>query len=282
MGNEPPENSPVAGRPTDVESETGSTPPSRLGAAGTSGTSDKTDSGPKVTPLLHSEASAEWRKASKTVRKVLAWLIGIIVTTAVTAIVGQITNGWFSPAPPKPALTQVRLMQPFSASGALLPPYKQSVTVHGGSCTSSYESSDPDALRCFTVSGVADPCWQGADSVACLGTPWATKALLIVNPQVNATPRPSIGPIPWALEITDPANTSQILQCGFAGGTSATIVAGMRANWDCFRKGVYNPGGFVGYALGAPQPATDKPWNVYYIGRNSSQAVEAKVLTVWR
>lgn len=282
VGSEPVEGSPVAGGPADQGRGTYSAPSSRSSVAGSPGASNGPDAEDRGTAESHSEAPVESRKASKTVRKAVVWFIGIVVTTAVTAIVGQITNGWFTSGPAQPALTQVRLMQPFNATGKLLPPYKQSATSSGGSCISSYESSDPGALRCFSGSGVADPCWQGVNRVACLSAPWSTKALVIVNPQVNATPKASIGPIPWALEITDPANTGQILQCGFAGGTSAITVAGMRANWDCFRKGQYNPRGFVGYALGAPQPATAKPWTVYYAGTNSSQAVTAKVLTVWR
>ena len=230
------------------------------------------------------EAFDGFRKADKGIRKSVIWLVGIIVTALVTGVVGQITGGWFSSspkAPSKPGATQVRLMQPFSPNGTLLAPYQQSTTLHGGSCINSSESSDPDALRCFSGNQVADPCWSSVSEVACLATPWDTKALVINGLNVNVTPRASIGPVPWALEITDPANPSEILDCGFAGGTAVQIVAGMRANWLCFRQGQFDPHGFVGYALGAPQTGTNQ-WTVFFARPNSSQAVEANVLIAWR
>jgi hypothetical protein len=230
------------------------------------------------------EAFDGFRNAGKGIRKSVIWLVGIIVTALVTGIVGQITGGWFTSSPKAPSklgATQVRLMQPFGANGRLLAPYQESATLHGGSCSNSFESSDPDALRCFSGNQVADPCWSSVSEVACLVTPWDTKAVVINNLNVNVTPRASIGPVPWALEITDPANPSQILDCGFAGGTAAQIVAGMRANWLCFRPGQFDPHGFVGYALGAPQTGTN-PWTVFFGRPNSSQAVEANVLIAWR
>jgi hypothetical protein len=224
------------------------------------------------------------RVAGKGIRKSILWLAGIIVTALVTGVVGQITGGWFSSSPhlnTGQGPTQVRLMQPFSAEGKLLPPYKVSSMARGGSCINSYESSDPDALRCFTGNQVADPCWSYGNQVACLGAPWDANALLILNPAIHAKARVSIGPVPWALEIDNPANSHQILECGFAGGTAAEIVAGLRANWDCFREGEFNPKGFVGYALGTPQTTTRK-WTVFYAAANNSQAVEAKVVIAWR
>lgn len=250
--------------------------------AGSAGTPNRLDAASQAADEPPHKAPG-WRKAGSNARKALVSLIGVAVAAAVTAVVGHITNGWFSSGPPQPTATQVRLMQPFNAAGKLLPPYKQAAALAGGACISSYESSDPDALRCFSGNQVADPCWQGGpDRVACLRSPWDAAALVIADPRINATPKASIGPVPWALEIEDPATSGQVLQCGFAGGTSAITVAGMRANWLCFRKGQSNPRGFVGYALGTPSPATGKPWTVYYAGANSSQAVEAKVLTVWR
>jgi hypothetical protein len=99
---------------------------------------------------------------------------------------------------------------------------------------------------------------------------------------VTATPSATIGPLPWALEISDPAHPSQTLQCGFAGGTGVQFVAGMRANWGCFRPGQFNSKGFTGYALGTPQESDSKPWAVYYAGATSSQAFQAMVLIAWR
>jgi hypothetical protein len=224
------------------------------------------------------------RVAGKEIHKSILWLGGIIVTALVTGVVGHITGGWFnspSHVVTGQGPTQVRLMQPFSTEGKLLPPYKVSSTARGGSCINSYESSDPDALRCFAGNQVADPCWSYGSQVACLGAPWDAKAFLIINPAIHAEPRASIGPVPWALEIDDPAKPTQTLDCGFAGGTAAEIVAGLRANWDCFRAGEFNSKGFVGYALGTPQ-ATKSRWTVFYAAADKSQAVEAQVVIAWR
>jgi hypothetical protein len=259
----------------------------RADSAGSPATEAAAGLGGFEPPDSHESGSnrlTDLRMAGKGIRKSLIWLAGIVITALVTGVVGQITSGWFSSAPNVNAAigpTQVRLMQPFSAEGKLLSPYKAASTGHGGSCINSNESSDPDALRCFTSNQVADPCWSHGTKVACLGSPWDVNALLIIDPRVNATPRFSIGPVPWALEIQDPANSRHVLDCGFAGGTAAQIVAGLRANWDCFRNGKFNPKGFVGYALGTPQTATSR-WTVFYVAANSSQAVEAKVITAWR
>jgi len=249
----------------------------------------ETDAAAKVgdsqkSPHPGPKALKEIRVAGKGLRKPVTWLVGIIITALITGVVGQVTDGWFSShrhADIGEGPTQVRLMQPFSATGKLLPPYKVNSIAHGGSCINSYESSDPDALRCFSSNEVADPCWSYTTRVVCLGSPWDADALSIINPTITAKPRQSIGPVPWALEIKNPNNSQQFLDCGFAGGTAAEIVAGLRANWDCFRQGQENPRGFAGYALGTPKTKTSQ-WTVFYAPKNSSQALEAKIIIAWR
>jgi hypothetical protein len=237
----------------------------------------------------HPEGVAELRKARRRLSKWLGWLAGLFVTALVTAVAGHIVDGWFTTTPsqsPKTRFTQVRLMQPFNMYGKLLAPYKSAVTLHGGSCINSAESSDPDALRCFSSDQVADPCWRAANgsggvNVACLASPWDTRAIMIVDPHINAMARASIGPVPWALKIIQPSHPGRNLDCGFVGGT-AQVIAGMRANWACFKPSQVNQRGLAGYAIGTPQIASGKPWTVFYVAINSSQAVEATVTTVWR
>jgi hypothetical protein len=218
-------------------------------------------------------------KAGRGTWKWLIGLAGVFVAAVVTTVAGHLAGGWFSTSPaatptptPTPALTQVRLMQVFDPNGTLLPPYKPSQTLTGGMCTNSNESSDPDALRCYSGGTIADPCWEGVHKVACLATPWDTQALIIVNPQISVTQGEAIESVPWALEISDPAHPGRILQCGFAGGTAAEYVAGLRANWLCGPPD--KPAVLSGYALGSPQMSDSKPWTVYYA---SSSALATKV-----
>jgi len=192
-----------------------------------------------------------------------------------------------SAQPPKPSLTQVRYVQLFTANGKLRASYKPAVTLKGGSCTGSIESSDPNALRCFSGSQVADPCWRPGNAtsstyVACLKSPWDTRPLVIVHPRINAAPTASRGRVPWALEIIQPGRPGQVLQCAFATGGTAPVIAGDRVNWVCFRPGLVNPSGLDGYVIGAAHPATSSPWTVSYLPPNSTQPVQTTVATVWR
>lgn len=98
MGSEPHEESAVAGGVADQDRGNHATLP-RSSVAGTTGPSDKPIAESLGTPDLHKEASTEWRKAGRNARKALVWVIGIVVTTVVTAIVGHFTNGWFSSGP---------------------------------------------------------------------------------------------------------------------------------------------------------------------------------------
>jgi hypothetical protein len=87
--------------------------------------------------------------------------------------------------------------------------------------------------------------------------------------------------VPWALEIANPGNSRQFLQC-----TPATVaggaVAGLRINWFCFPLGRFAFRNPVGYAIGDLQIAADKPWTVFYESTGSSQAVEVPIVAVWR
>ncbi len=213
----------------------------------------------------------------------------MLVAAVVTAVAGFVANGWFSKAfsqPLTPTATHLRLMQPFDLYGKLRAPYKPGLTLRGGSCLNSSESADAGALRCFNGSHVADPCWQSGNQsrgvdVACLTLPWDTRVLVIVNPRITAMPGASIAAVPWAMEIIQPGHPRHLLRCGLAGGT-ARVIAGMRANWSCFRPGQENPSGLAGYALGTPKIAMSKPWTVFYVPVNGRRAVETTVTTVWR
>lgn len=208
----------------------------------------------------------------------IATVLGLLVTVllAVTSI-----GSSSAPAlPPPPALTQVRLVNPFNAEGKLLPPYHQTETASGGQCRQSVESSDPDARRCFTGDQVIDPCWPGdaIDKVACPTSPWDSPTLVITNPSFDGPPATTTGVTPWALEIRDPAHPTQILRCTSTAGTSG-VVAGMRINWHCYYPGQKD---LVGYAIGNPHTSTDRPWTVFYEPSSSSEAVEAVISVAWR
>lgn len=125
-----------------------------------------------------------------------------------------------------------------------------------------------------------DPCWSwgAANKVACPDSPWDSTTLVITDPLFDGPPATTTGVTPWALEIRDPTNSTQILRCVFSGGTGG-VVAGMRINWHCSRPDQKDP---VGYAIGDPHISSDKPWTVFYEPSNSSEAVEAVVSVAWR
>jgi hypothetical protein len=103
--------------------------------------------------LIHFKALSRWRPKLSRGWKWLAGLAAVFAAAVVTAVAGQVTDGWFSPAPTPtsaPALTQILLVRPLGLDGKLLPPYRVSRTLTGGSCQNTLASSDPDALRCFS------------------------------------------------------------------------------------------------------------------------------------
>jgi hypothetical protein len=95
VGSEPHEESAVAGGVADQNRDNHPTP-SRSGVAGTTGISDKPIAESQGTPDLHKETSGEWRNAGKNARKAVLWVIGIVVTAVVGAIVAPFANGLFS------------------------------------------------------------------------------------------------------------------------------------------------------------------------------------------
>jgi hypothetical protein len=99
---------------------------------------------------------------------------------------------------------------------------------------------------------------NGKVEAACLGNPWDVHAWVIRNPKINVLPRTSIGPLPWALEIVDPTHPNRVLDCAFSAGT-ASVVAGMRANWECNRPGRAFSLGTAGLAFGTPKIVNIQP-----------------------
>jgi hypothetical protein len=143
-------------------------------------------------------------------------------------------------------------------------------------------------LRCFSGNLVLDPCWQtyepnGRAVAACLASPEDPRVELIVGPNIPAKPEasPPGSNVPWALEIANPDDPAQPLQC-VAAPWATGAVAGMRINWTCIPLGHFSLRNPVGYAIGNLQVAGGKPWTVFYVAASSSQAVEVTVITVWR
>jgi len=247
---------------------------------------------------LRRAVESDLRKARRITWKWFAGLVGVFIAAVVTAIAGHVTDGWFSassaskssaiPSSP-PAVTQVRVMQPFRPFGGLMPPYKAVQTWNRGQCSGSFASSDPTAMRCFAGGFLGDPCWANASLsyVVCLRAPWDNQAVVIRNPAINRE-NSWASPLPWALEIMDPAHVGQVLQCEFVAGAAGFELAGKRPNWACYKQGQFNPNlpigskNTIGYAFGAPKVSDSKPWTVYYAGVTDSQAFQATVIVAWR
>jgi hypothetical protein len=227
-----------------------------------------------------------------TKRRLWLWLLGLtgaFTTAIVTGLANHVVDAVTGKnASPTAAATDVRLVRPFDESGHLLAPYREAGRSTGGKCIESYESSDPDALRCFSNdSQVFDPCWSNGSGsgsqVACLRSPWDGAAWIVVDPRNERNSVRSMGDTgdtPWALEVRDPTSPDRMLQCGFAGGAGGTV-AGMRINWRCF-QGEATEASYTGDAVGALTVSKDKPWSVYFAPKGSSDVRKASVVTVWR
>jgi hypothetical protein len=112
-------------------------------------------------------------------------LAGAFITAVVTGIAGHVVDALFSnnsPSPratPQADVTSVRLVRPFDLSGKLLGNFKEAGHPTGY-CIDGYESSDPEALRCFTAdSQMFDPCWAYGDRAACPSSPWGGEVWII-------------------------------------------------------------------------------------------------------
>lgn len=80
------------------------------------------------TGFLGGRSVAFWT-ITGSIATILALLVAVVV-----AFIG--IGGSSAPAtPPPPALTQVRLVNPFDAAGNLLPPYRQTATASGGNAS---------------------------------------------------------------------------------------------------------------------------------------------------
>jgi len=231
--------------------------------------------------------AVSWRKRLSPSGKWLLRLLAACVIAAVAAVVTVWSSGWLSSSPAAPSLTAVRYIQPFTEAGKLLAPYKASRTLTGGHCTSSYLASDPSALRCISNNLVLDPCWQsyyqGQSKVACIFLPDDHNAMLINGASIKVSRSPVshfAQPRPWAIEILDPLDASNQLECANAQGATG-FVAGQHVLWICFANGQFSPQHIVGNVIGNLQISKDKPWTAFYERRDSSQAVETSVVTVW-
>ncbi|WP_405114815.1 hypothetical protein OG559_10825 [Micromonospora sp. NBC_01405] len=223
------------------------------------------------------------------IRRLLLWTLGLVgafVTAVVAGLAANVVQSLTTPPQPTPSaspatrVTAVRLVRPFDDTGRLLPPYQEAGRSAGGRCVESYQSSDPDAQRCFSQSQVFDPCWSLAEVTVCLRSPWDSAAWIIEDIEGARAVRRSMGDAPWALEVRNPFDERQTLRCGAAGGANGTV-AGMRIGWRCspadaaeFRH--------VGDLIGLPRSEEGKPWTIFFAQENNSDVREAEVVTVWR
>jgi len=134
----------------------------------------------------------------------------------------------------------------------------------------------------------SNPCWPspgptGVVVVLCLVAPGDPRADLIVDPKIKTKREatPARDDVPWALEIANPGNSHQLLQCTPVTGADGAVV-GLRINWFCFPLGRFDFRNPVCYAIGDLQAAADKSWTIFYESTGSSLAVEVPVVAVWR
>lgn len=220
-------------------------------------------------------------------RATIGWFValpGALALALLTGVTDKVVDQfWNTDSHPPPTETEVRFVRPFDLSGKLAAPFEPdpSMTFQGGKCIEGYESSDPDALRCFADHYVMDPCWAGPSDVACPADPWDKNVALLLDPEVEPGP-PSISrtdwdtkDTAWALELIDPFHPEQTLKCTFAGGAT-DFIANNRVNWWCANDSS------KGFAAGDLKKNSDGPWTVLYMAQGTSEGRDALVKTIWR
>ena len=137
------------------------------------------------------------------------------------------------PANPNARHTRVRIVEPFSVSGHLLPRFRNAQTISGSCLSGSTADQRSDAWRCNSGSRILDPCFAGRGSnfgLLCPQSPWSRVAFRLQLqqslPYSLANHGTSAQGIPWALELSNGGRCTFI-----SGGTFA--VAGMRLNYEC-------------------------------------------------
>ncbi len=231
-------------------------------------------------------STSSWkRKAFSALGRHSGVVISGVIVAVLTVILTQAISQCGAKDPKNP--TAVLTKTVFS-EGKLLAAFKVTRREQGERCLSfSVSSEDPEARRCFGEKFIGDPCWPrrriDGDFAVCLSSPWSSSVTMLTRVRsfdTGDTPSPQSRPVkPWALEIRNPNDESEILHCTFQTGVEFTV-GGQRRNWKCVHADPDN-GKIEGYALGTPD-SSQSIWTVQFSGVATEEVKDAEIVRVWR
>jgi hypothetical protein len=187
-------------------------------------------------------------------------LVLVVLSSAGTVTTGTIFR---SKRPPPTNLITTRV---FAEDGNLVRGYRVVERVQADDCIRSLTGAGSDAVRCFSTSGIYDPCWVNPqDKAACPKAPWSADIVLVtkirmLERDMGGVSNPNSF---WGLEL---ANGDR---CTFATGT-AEVIDHERVNYRCVNGGV----------VGDPD-RTGPVWKVRYFTLRSRQITNVTVRRAW-
>lgn len=203
-----------------------------------------------------------------------ATFLGAVALLVIGAVASLLLPKAWDALTQKPSSTEVSIMRPWKF-GVLDPGIKITET-RSASCSPSFISNAPGALRCYTSDDetlVLDVCWPNDGEPAqavCLGDPWNNEGILAnpisVEDDADAEKELDLAPAtPWALEL---ANGSK---CVLVPGATG-IIAGMRLNYSC--------GGEDAWVVGDVDNR-QKLWMALFSPKDSNEVSQVSVTRAW-
>ncbi|MFI6494382.1 hypothetical protein [Streptomyces sp. NPDC050564] len=218
-------------------------------------------------------------------------LISTAVVAIITVIAADLADGAVSGVvgifrdnpPPRIDHSSEHLVTLFDPEGSLSPEY--AVTEHIGPARcweESLVSKSPGALRCTAKNYIFDPCWPKGSwdpgHVGCLANPWSRKVTILNLPSgVGEYEKMPHVEIPWGLEIQNPNNPREMIECSSVAGGTVEFLNGKPIYWKCLDR----LGRHVGWAVGEVEKSKDGPWKVLFSGKRSDQLVQSPIKNLW-
>lgn len=168
-----------------------------------------------------------------------------------------------------------KVFAPWTPGGTLAPGIQVSGHLSDGSCSigSMADEADNNAWRCFSGSGVYDPCFAPPEAsnvtqLVCAASPLSDVMLMTLSTPLPNSFNSNTGNTgsaqfsPWFMQLTNGD------QCGRTTGTVQSA-GGVALIYGC-RLGA------------ASSPATStQPWTVQYLPNNSHVISDVAVTTAW-
>ena len=174
--------------------------------------------------------------------------------------------------------TATKIFAPWTQAGQLAPGIQVDAHLTNGSCSigSIADGANQDAWRCFSGTGVYDPCFAPPGNplnvtlVACALSPLSgVDMLTLATPLPSSSGGTTVNTGPWFMQLR---NGEMCVQTGSA----VSSADGVTFVYDCRN----NPMGKVFGGANAPNTSTE-PWTVKYLPNSSHVISEVDVTTAW-